>query len=247
MDQFSRSRALLGQDALKKLQASAVAVFGIGGVGSHSAEALARSGVGKIDLFDGDKVCLSNINRQIIAAHSVIGQNKVDVMKARILDINPACEVQAHFCFYSEENADDYDLSRYDYIIDAIDTVASKLTLIERANKAGVPVISSMGTGNKLDPTRFEVTDIYKTSVCPLAKVMRSKLRKAGITELKVVYSREEPVLTPAGEYEASGSPQENGKPEAPDSTRRAPGSVAFVPPAAGLILAGEVIKDLIK
>lgn len=237
MNEFSRTELLLGKDAMKTLKASTIAVFGIGGVGSFTAEALARSGVGGIALFDDDEVCLTNINRQLIATHQTIGQKKVDVMNARILDINPACRAQAFACFYGAQNADEVDLSKYDYIVDAIDTVSSKLLLIERAQAAGVPIISCMGAGNKLDPTRFEVADIYKTSVCPLAKVMRKELRARGIKALKVVFSKEE--ITPPKETDDTGV----------ECTvkRQVPGSVAFVSSVAGLILAGEVIKDLIK
>ena len=237
MNEFSRTELLLGKDAMKVLKNAAVAVFGIGGVGSYAVEALARSGVGSIALFDDDKVCLTNINRQLIATHQTIGQKKVDVMKIRILDINPSCKVQANECFYAAQNADEFDLSTYSYIVDAIDTVTSKLLLIERAQAAGVPIISCMGAGNKLDPTRFEVADIYKTSVCPLAKVMRKELRARGIPALKVVYSKEE-VLTPA---EDADTQQEQSV------RRQVPGSVAFVPSVAGQILAGEVIKDITK
>jgi tRNA threonylcarbamoyladenosine dehydratase len=235
LNEFSRTELLLGKDAMKILKGSTVAVFGIGGVGSFTAEALARSGVGGIALFDDDEVCLTNINRQLIATHLTIGQKKVDVMKARILDINPKCKVTAITCFYGAQNADEYDFSAYSYIVDAIDTVSSKLLLIERAQAAGVPVISCMGAGNKLDPTRFEVADIYKTSVCPLAKVMRRELRVRGIKALKVVYSKEE-----ACKPEIDTDAERKGN-------RQAPGSVAFVPSVAGLILAGEVIKDLTK
>ncbi len=237
MNEFSRTELLLGKDAMKTLKGATVAVFGIGGVGSFTAEALARSGVGGIALFDDDKVCLTNINRQLIATHTSIGQKKVDVMKARILDINPTCKVQAYECFYGAGNADEYDFSIYDYIVDAIDTVSSKIVLIERAQTAGVPIISCMGAGNKLDPTRFEVADIYKTSVCPLAKVMRRELRTRGVKALKVVYSKEE--ITPPKQTDDTGVEC--------TMKRQVPGSVAFVSSVAGLILAGEVIKDLTK
>lgn len=235
-DLFERTRRLLGDHAMDKLSGASVAVFGIGGVGSYAAEALARSGVGALTLFDADKVCISNINRQLVAVIDTVGQYKTDVMKRRINQINPACVVETHTCFYSEQNADAYDLSRFSYIIDAIDTVSSKLVLIQRAKQAGVPIISSMGAGNKLDPARFEVADIYNTSVCPLAKVMRRELRSRGVESLKVVYSREEPI-TPLRAAEE----QENS------TCRAVPGSVAFVPSVAGLILAGETIKDLIR
>jgi len=239
-DEFSRAEMLLGKQAMETLAAARVAVFGIGGVGGFAAEALARAGVGAIDLFDDDKVCRTNINRQLIALHSTIGRKKVEVMRERILDINPNCEVTAHECFYGADNADACDLSKYDYVVDAIDTVSSKLVLIERAYAAGTPLISCMGAGNKLDPTRLEVSDIYKTSVCPLARVMRKELKARGIPALKVVYSREE-AITPAEEEEADGSAA------APiHKKRRTPGSVSFVPPVAGFILAGEVVRDLI-
>ena len=189
LNEFTRTELLLGGEAMARLSAARVAVFGIGGVGSFAAEALARAGVGAIDLFDDDKVCLTNINRQLIATHKTIGKKKVEVMRERILDINPKCAVAAHACFYGAENAEEYDLSVYDYIVDAIDTVSSKLLLIERAHGVNVPVISCMGAGNKLDPTRFVVADIYSTSVCPLARVMRRELKKRGIPALKVVYS----------------------------------------------------------
>lgn len=239
-NEFSRTQLLIGAEGMKKLKNAHVAVFGVGGVGGYAAEALARSGVGTIDLIDNDAVSITNINRQIIALRSTVGKAKVDVMKERILDINPLCRVTTYKTFFSKENADDFDFSLYDYVIDAIDTVSSKLLLTEKANAAHIPVISSMGAGNKLDPTRFEVTDISKTSVCPLARVMRKELKKRGIDHLKVVYSKEEaltPVVDGDNIYEDKGSVK--GRP--------APGSVAFVPSVAGLILAGEVIKDLIK
>lgn len=235
MNEFSRTELLLGKDAMTKLKASTVAVFGIGGVGSYTVEALARSGIGRLVVFDADEVCLTNINRQLIALHSTLGLKKVEVMKNRILDINPECRVQANDCFYCAQNAEQFDLSTYSYIVDAIDTVTSKLVLIENAQAAGIPIISCMGAGNKLDPTKFEVADIYKTSVCPLAKVMRKECRARNILALKVVYSKEE-ALKP--ENDANG--QINGK-------RQTTGSVAFVPSVAGLVLAGEVIKDLLK
>ena len=245
--EFSRSQLVMGRGAIEKLQNAAVAVFGIGGVGSYAAEALARAGVGAIELFDDDKICLTNINRQIIAAHSTVGRQKVDVMKERILDINPDCRVTAHQCFYTPENADGFDLSLYTYIVDAVDTVSAKLELIERACKAGVPVISCMGAGNKLDPTRFEVADIYQTSVCPLARVMRHELRARGIDHLKVVYSKEPP-LAPAGGQKAMCRQHcvcPPGTKRICAARRAIPGSVSFVPPVAGMILAGEVIKDI--
>lgn len=240
MNEFSRTQLLLGAEGIKKLKNARVAVFGVGGVGGYAAEALARSGLGAIDLIDHDTVSLSNINRQIIALHSTLGKDKCDVMRERILDINPSCSVTVYNAFYTKENADRFDLSLYDYIIDAIDTVAAKLTLVERADQAGVPIISSMGAGNKLDPTRFEVADIYSTSVCPLARVMRRELKKRGIDKLKVVYSKEE-ALSPS--YDEENAYEDKGS----VAGRPAPGSVAFVPPVAGLILAGEVIKDLVS
>ena len=247
-DRFSRSRMLLGADALKKLSSSRVAVFGVGGVGGYVVEALARSGVGSIDLIDNDRVVLSNLNRQIIATMDTIGRNKVDVMAERILSINPEAAVYRHKCFYLPETASLFDFSAYDYVVDAIDTVTGKIQLILQAKEAGVPVISAMGAGNKLDPSRFEVADIYETSIDPLARVMRRELKKRGVASLKVVYSREKPLQPfsdrdPAEAAKASGA--EIGK-EGPVHQRRStPGSLAFVPSVAGLIIAGEVIKDL--
>lgn len=238
MEQFVRTEMLLGQESLEKLKNAHVAVFGVGGVGGYVAEALARSGVGKFDLIDNDTVALSNINRQIIALHSTIGQYKVDVMKERILDINPEAEVTVHKCFFLPENAGEFDFSKYTYIIDAIDTVTAKLELIVRADGAGVPIISSMGTGNKLDPVRLEVSDIYKTEVCPLARVMRTELKKRGIKKLKVVYSKEQPVKR--GKNEDRQITSENS-----GRIKDVPGSIAFVPSVAGLIIAGQVILDI--
>ena len=229
---FSRTEILLGKSAMEKLKNARVAVFGVGGVGGYVVEALARSGVGTLDLIDNDSVSESNVNRQIIALHSTIGRAKVDVAKERVKDINPDICVHAHKVFYLPETADEFDFTKYDYVVDAIDTVSGKLALIERAKEAKVPVISSMGAGNKLDPTAFEVADIQKTSVCPLARVMRRELKKRGIDHVKVVYSKEEPLPSPLQD-------EESGKP--------IPGSIAFVPSVVGLILAGEVIKDLIK
>lgn len=235
-EQFIRTAMLLGEEAVNKLAAKRVALFGIGGVGGHVAEALARSGVGAIDLIDNDVVSESNINRQIIATYETIGQYKTRVMKERIRTINPDCTVTTYECFYLPEERERFPFREYDYIVDAIDTVTAKLDLAVIGHQLGIPVISSMGTGNKLDPTRLEVADIYETSVCPLAKVMRKELKARGIPGLKVVYSRE-PALTPMGfgglEQEMSGS------------RRAVPGSTAFVPAVAGLILAGEVIQDL--
>lgn len=228
---FIRTEALLGRDGMERLSQARVAVFGIGGVGGHAAEALARSGVGALDLIDSDVVAESNLNRQIVALRSTIGKYKVDVMKERIADINPEAEVRTFACFYLPENADQFDFTAYDYVVDAIDTVTAKLSLIEQAKKAGVPVISAMGAGNKLNPAAFEVADIAKTSVCPLAKVMRRELKARGIQNVKVVYSREE-AKKPEKELFTEGR-------------RSTPGSTAFVPAVAGLILAGEVIKDL--
>ncbi len=236
INQFSRSELLLGTDGIEILKKSRAAVFGIGGVGGFCVEALARAGVGKLDLIDNDVISVSNINRQITADRFTVGKPKTEVMKERISAINPEAEIRAFQVFYNSETSQQFDFSEYDYVIDAIDTVTGKLLIIENAEKAGVPVISSMGTGNKLDPTRFEVTDIYKTSVCPLARVMRRELKSRGIKKLKVVYSREEPaeLKIPDGK-----SPEKKG-------SGIAPGSVSFVPSVAGLIIAGEVIKDLI-
>lgn len=231
MDQFSRTELLLGKEGMEKLRNSRAAVFGIGGVGGHAAEALARSGVGALDLVDSDTISETNINRQIIATLDKVGQYKTDVMKERIVLINPEAQVTAYRKFFLPENSDEFDFSRYDYIVDAVDTVSAKIELVLKAQAAGVPVICSMGAGNKLDPTAFEVADIYKTSVCPLARVMRTELRKRGVKSLKVVYSKEPPI-TPLP------SDEECGK-------RTVPGSTAFVPSVAGLIIAGEVIKDL--
>lgn len=227
---FSRAELLLGEEALHKLRSARVALFGIGGVGSFAAEALARGGVGHITLVDGDTVSITNINRQLIALHSTVGKEKTAVMAERIADISPETEVETYPVVYGAEDRDLLDFSTYDYVIDAIDTVTSKLILIEEAKKAGVPVISCMGTGNKFHPERFEVTDISKTSVCPLAKVMRKELKVRGIKNVKVVYSKEEP-------QKPAESP-ETGK-------RQIPGSLSFVPPVAGLLLAGEVIRHI--
>ena len=249
LNEFSRTQLLLGAPAMQKLEEAAVAVFGIGGVGSYTAEALARSGIGAIALFDDDKVCLTNINRQLIATHKTVGKPKVEVMRDRILEINPSARVELCPLFYTAENADTVDLSRFSYIVDAIDTISSKLILIERAKAAGVPIISCMGAGNKLDPTKFEVADIYETSVCPLARVIRSELRKRNIGSLKVVYSKEPP-MTPI-EDDASNCKYHcicpPGTKRKCSVRRQVPGSISFVPSVAGLILAGEVIKDLVK
>ncbi len=230
--QFSRTALLLGEEGVEKLKKARVAVFGVGGVGGYVVEALARSGVGHLELIDKDTVSLSNINRQIIALHSTVGRLKTEVAAERARDIYPAITVRCRNAFFLPENADEFDFSSYDYVVDAIDTVSGKIALIERAQAAGVPVISSMGAGNKLDPTAFEVADISKTSVCPLARVMRRELKKRGIEHVKVVYSKEEPI-------QSSAVDEESGKP--------LPGSIAFVPSVVGLILAAEVVKDLIK
>ena len=230
LDQFSRTELIFGKEAMEKLKRSRVAVFGIGGVGGYAVEALARSGVGTLDIIDNDKICLTNLNRQIFAVHSTVGQYKVDVAKERICDICPDIKVNTHKCFFMPDTANDFDFTEYDYVIDAIDTVTGKLEIIKRAKTANVPVISAMGAGNKQDPTAFKIADIYETKVCPLARVMRQELRKAGIKDVKVVYSEEKPVRQ-----------IENVE------FKNIPGSNAFVPSVAGLIIAGEVIKDLTK
>ena len=235
-EQFLRTAMLLGEDAVVRLQKARVAVFGIGGVGGYTVEALARAGIGQIDLIDSDTVSRSNINRQILATHSTVGMPKVEAAKQRILDINPDCVVRPYQVFYTPETAGQFDFSEYDYIVDAIDTVTGKLALVERANEAGTPIICCMGTGNKLDASAFQVADISKTSMCPLARIMRKELGKRGIKHLKVVYSQEE-ALTPTGWEEEA---KLLGK-------RQIPGSVAFGPGTAGLILAGEVIQDLAR
>lgn len=222
-NQFERTRMLLGQGAMDKLHEAHVAVFGVGGVGGYIIEALARSGVGNLDIIDKDEVSVTNLNRQIIATWDTIGRDKVDVMKERVLSINPDAKVNIHKCFYLPENADEFDLGRFSYVADAVDTVTAKIELIIRAKSVGVPIISSMGTGNKLNPTKLEIADIYETSVCPLARVMRRELRKRGVSQLKVLYSKEEPISV----------------------GNAVPGSVSFVPSAAGLIIASEIIKDI--
>lgn len=242
-EQHSRTRLLLGQAGLDRLRQARVAVFGVGGVGGYVVEALARSGVGALDLIDDDKVCLSNLNRQIIATHSTLGQYKVDAAAARIRDIDPDIVVRTYKTFYTPETASQFDFTQYSYVVDAIDTVTGKLALVMQAKEAGVPIICSMGAGNKLDPSRFEVADIYETSVCPLARVMRAECRKRGIKHLKVVYSKEPPLAPRAEEIEPETAPSSAARPGTPK--KRAPGSLAFVPSAAGLILAGEVICDL--
>lgn len=231
MEQFARSELLLGKENMEKLRCSRVAVFGVGGVGGFAAEALARTGVGALELFDMDTVSITNINRQIIATLDTVGKYKTDVMKERIALINPDAEVVSHRCFFLPENSAKFDFSKYDYVVDAVDTVTAKIELVMKCRESGVPIISSMGAGNKLDPTRFEVEDIYKTSVCPLARVMRTVLRKRGVERLKVVYSKEPPVVPlPSEETSAKKS---------------VPGSLAFVPSVVGLIIAGEVVKDI--
>ncbi len=232
MSIFSRTELILGSDAMERLSAARVAVFGIGGVGGYTAEALARSGIGALDLIDNDTVSESNINRQIIALHSTVGRYKTEAAAERLLDINPNLKLTLHSIFFTPEIATGFDFSQYDYIVDAIDTVTSKIELIMRAQSVGVPIISAMGAGNKLDPTAFEVSDIYSTSVCPLARVMRYELKKRGVGALKVVYSREKPI-----------APANNSK-NAP-AGKAVPGSTAFVPPVVGLIIAGEVVKDI--
>ncbi len=243
-EQFLRTELLLGEDKMEKLNQSHVAVFGVGGVGGFTVEALVRSGIGTIDIIDDDAVCLSNLNRQIIATRSTVGRYKVDVMKERILDINPDAVVNTYKTFYTHKTSEMFDFTMYDYIVDAIDTVSGKIELVLQAQKAGTPIISSMGAGNKLDPTAFEVSDIYKTSVCPLARVMRNELRKRNVKKLKVVYSKEKPIV-PKKSLETDGKSYEN--PQGSNTCRQTPGSTAFVPSVAGLIIAGEVVKDIIK
>ena len=247
LNQFSRTQLLLGESAMQELANKRVAVFGIGGVGGYACEALVRSGIGAFDLIDDDKVCLTNLNRQIIATRKTVGKYKTEVMKERMLEINPNVDVRIHNCFFLPENADEFPFDEYDYIIDAVDTVTAKISIIMKANELGIPVISSMGAGNKLDPTAFSVADIYKTRVCPLAKVMRRELKKRGVKKLKVVYSEEQPtrpiedmsiscrtncICPPGAEHKCT-------------ERRDIPGSVAFVPSVVGLIIAGEVIKDI--
>lgn len=247
LNQFLRTQLLLGESAMQELANKRVAVFGIGGVGGYACEALVRSGIGAFDLIDDDKVCLTNLNRQIIATRKTVGKYKTEVMKERMLEINPNVDVRIHNCFFLPENADEFPFDEYDYIIDAVDTVTAKISIIMKANELGIPVISSMGAGNKLDPTAFRVADIYKTRVCPLAKVMRRELKKRGVKKLKVVYSEEQPtrpiedmsiscrtncICPPGAEHKCT-------------ERRDIPGSVAFVPSVVGLIIAGEVIKDI--
>lgn len=240
LSRFSRTELLFGSVAMEKLKNSRVAVFGVGGVGGYTVEALARSGVGTIDIIDDDKVSLTNINRQIIALTSTVGEYKVDVAEKRIKDINPKAVVNKYKMFFTPETSGEFDFSQYDYVVDAIDTVTGKIELVMQAEKAGVPIICSMGAGNKLDPTAFEVADIYKTSVCPLARVMRSELKKRGIKKLKVVYSKEKP-LTPKAMQEL----EPNISSRTGSAKKQISGSTAFVPSVVGLIIAGEVIKDL--
>lgn len=247
LDQFSRTQLLLGREGMARLFAARVAVFGIGGVGGYTVEALARSGIGALDLIDDDRVCLTNLNRQIIATHKSIGQYKVDAAAQRVSEISPKCAVRTYKTFYTPETQDLFDFTEYDYVVDAIDTVTGKLALVMRAQAAGVPIISSMGAGNKLDPTAFEVADIYKTSVCPLARVMRRELKKRGVKHLKVVYSKE-PAMTPIDDEEISCRSNcvcPPGTERKCTERRQVPGSTAFVPSVAGLIIAAEVVKDL--
>lgn len=247
LNQFSRTELLIGKEALERLSKAHVAVFGIGGVGGYVVEALVRSGIGAYDLIDDDKVCLTNLNRQIIATRDTIGRYKVEVMRERILSINSDAEVTTHRCFYLPENAQDFDFSSYDYVVDAVDTVTAKLEIVMRAKESNIPVISCMGVGNKLNPTQLEIADIYKTSVCPLAKVMRRELRKRGVDKLKVLYSKEEPI-TPLDDSEDTCREHcvcPPGTTRKCTQRRAIPGSISFVPSAAGLIIASEVVKDL--
>lgn len=249
LNQFSRTELLLGKEAMERLENSRVAVFGVGGVGGYVCEALVRSGVGAFDLIDDDKVCLTNLNRQIIATRKTVGKYKVDVMKERILEINPKADVRIHKTFFLPENADEFPFEEYDYVVDAVDTVTAKLELVMKAKKKNIPIISSMGAGNKLDASAFKVADIYKTKVCPLAKVMRRELKKRGIKKLKVVYSEEQPIR-PIEDMSISCRTNCICPPGAKHKCterRNIPGSTAFVPSVAGLIIAGEVIKDLCK
>lgn len=247
LNQFSRTQLLFGEEGMEKLYRARVAVFGIGGVGGYAVEALARSGVGTLDIIDDDRVCLTNVNRQIHATRKTVGQYKVDVAEARILEINPNAIVHKYKTFYAPQTAEQFDFTQYDYVVDAIDTVTGKLELVEQAEKAGVPIISSMGAGNKVDPTAFEVADIYDTSVCPLARVMRRELKKRGIQKLKVVYSKE-PAITPIDDMTISCRTHcicPPGTARKCTQRRQVPGSNAFVPSVVGLIIAGEVVKDL--
>ena len=247
LNRFSRTELVLGEDAMNRLKGARVAIFGVGGVGGYAVEALARTGVGALDLIDDDKVCLTNINRQIIATTKTLGQYKVDVAKERIHDINPDCEVRTYKTFFMPDTKEQFDFSQYDYVIDAIDTVTGKKELILCAKAANVPIISSMGAGNKMNPAEFEVADIYETSVCPLARVMRRELKSRGIKRLKVVYSKEK-ALTPIDDMATSCKEHcicPPGTQRKCTARRQVPGSTAFVPSVAGLIIAGEVIKDI--
>ena len=247
LTQFSRTELLLGKEAMDKLANSRVAVFGIGGVGGYVCEALVRTGVGAFNLIDDDKVCLTNLNRQIIATRKTVGQYKVDVMKERMLEINPKVDVRVHKCFFLPENAEEFPFEEYDYIVDAVDTVTAKISLVMKAQEMNIPIISSMGAGNKLDASKFQVADIYKTKVCPLAKVMRRELKKRGVKKLKVVYSEEQPTR-PIEDMSVSCRTHCICPPGAKHKCterRDIPGSVAFVPSVVGLIIAGEVVKDL--
>lgn len=241
-EQFIRTELLYGKTAMERLSKARIAVFGIGGVGGYTVEALVRSGVGAIDLIDNDDVCLSNLNRQIIATHKTLGMSKTDAAEERILDINPNCKVTKHKTFFTPQNSGEFDFSLYDYIVDAIDTVSGKIELVIKANEANIPIISSMGAGNKTNPALFEVADIYNTSVCPLARVMRNELKKRKIKKLKVVYSKEQPIKPYETEFSENEKQQNTGI-----KRRQTPGSTAFVPSVAGLIIAGEVINDLTK
>ena len=249
LTQFSRTELLLGKEAMNKLEGARVAVFGIGGVGGYVCEALVRSGVGKLDLIDNDKVCMSNLNRQIIATRNTVGKYKTEVMKSRILEINPETEVNIHNCFFLPENAEEFPFEEYDYVVDAVDTVTAKIALVMKCKEMDVPIISSMGAGNKLDASAFRVTDIYKTKVCPLAKVMRRELKKRGVKKLKVVYSEEEPIrpMEDTSDNCSTETVCQDGVEYKAANRRSTPGSVAFVPSVAGLIIAGEVIKDLAR
>jgi tRNA A37 threonylcarbamoyladenosine dehydratase len=248
LTQFSRTELLLGKEAMAQLAKARVAVFGIGGVGGYVCEALARSGVGAFDLVDDDKVCLTNLNRQIIATRKTVGKYKIEVMRERILDINPKADVRLHNCFFLPENAEEFSFEEYDYIVDAVDTVTAKIALVMKADEMGIPIISSMGAGNKMEASMFQVADIYQTRVCPLAKVMRRELKKRGIKKLKVVYSEEKPI-TPVADMSISCRTNCICPPGAAHKCterRSIPGSMAFVPSVVGLIIAGEVVKDLV-